>query len=133
MKRATTPYSAQVLDHFHHPRRAGEIAGATAVVESTNPVCGDILKLWAAVRDGRIAEVTFKAEGCVPAIACGSWLAEWLGGKELNALPPLSPEQIDAALGGLPPASKHAAELAAGALEELARSLSARALGRPAP
>lgn len=116
-------YSEKVLDHFHHPRHAGEIAHADAVVEAVNPVCGDVLKLWGVLRDGVLTEVKFKAAGCVPAIACGSWLAEWTQGKPLEALKELPPGNIENALGGLPPASKHASVLAADALKLLVGKL----------
>lgn len=112
-------YSEKVLDHFHHPRNVGEIENASAVVEVTNPVCGDVMKLWAVVRDGKIAEVKFKTAGCVPAVACGSWLTEMLLGKPLAELPGVTAEQIEAALEGLPPASRHASVLAADALKRL--------------
>ncbi|HEV2500204.1 MAG TPA: iron-sulfur cluster assembly scaffold protein [Terriglobia bacterium] len=119
-------YSAQVLDHFHHPRNAGEIERPTAVAEAVNPVCGDVLKLWAVVREGKIIEVKFKAAGCVPAVACGSWLAEWLNGKEMNGLAKLSAEQVEISLGGLPPASKHASALALDTLHRLLDSVEPR-------
>ena len=117
-------YSDQVLDHFHHPRNVGEIQEATVVVENTNPVCGDLMKLWAAVRDGVILDVRFKVAGCVPAVACGSWLTEKIKGKPLAELAGLTPEQIDAGLGGLPAASRHAAVLAADILKGLLANLS---------
>lgn len=116
-------YSAQVLDHFHHPRNAGEIEQATAVVEAANPVCGDVLKLWVVMREGKIAEAKFKAAGCLPSVACGSWLAERLSGKEVCSLRDLSAEQIETSLGGLPPASKHASALAINVLHRLLESL----------
>jgi nitrogen fixation NifU-like protein len=112
-------YSQELLDHFHHPRHVGEIAEATAVVEVSNPACGDLMKLWAVIRDGRILEVKFKVAGCVPAVACGSWVAEAVFGKPLNELSALTPDQIEAGLGGLPPASKHAAILASDSLNRL--------------
>ncbi len=116
-------YSAQVLDHFHHPRNAGEIEQATTVVEAANPVCGDVLKLWAVVREGKIVEARFKAAGCVPSVACGSWLAGWLSWKEARSLRELSAEQIETSLGGLPPASQHASALAIAALHRLLEAL----------
>jgi len=117
-------YSSQVLDHFHHPRNVGEIPEATVVVEATNPACGDMMKLWAMVRDGVIVDARFKVAGCVPAIACGSWLTQRIKGMPLSGLAALTPDQIDAGLGGLPTASKHAAVLASDALQQLlARSL----------
>jgi nitrogen fixation protein NifU and related proteins len=112
-------YSQSVLDHFHHPRNVGEIADATAGIEMTNPVCGDVMKLWAVVRDGRIVEAKFKTEGCIPAIACGSWLTEAMIGKSCADLAGITPELIEAALGGLPSASTHASRLAADALHRL--------------
>ncbi len=112
-------YSQEVLDHFHHPRNVGEIETPTAAVEMTNPVCGDLMKLWVVVRDGRVCEAKFKIAGCVPAVACGSWLTEMILGKPLADLGSLTAEQIEAGLGGLPPASKHASVLAADALKRL--------------
>jgi nitrogen fixation NifU-like protein len=116
-------YSAAVLDHFKNPRHAGELADATAVVEVTNPVCGDILRLAARVADGRVVEARFKAQGCVTAIACSSWLAEWLHGKTLAELRRLTASQISEALGGLPPATAHGSELASDAVETLLREI----------
>jgi nitrogen fixation NifU-like protein len=112
-------YSDQVLDHFHHPRNVGEIGDATMVVETTNPACGDLMKLWAVVKDGVIVDARFKVAGCVPAVACGSWLTERIKGKPVTELAGLMPDQIDAGLGGLAAASKHAAALACDALKQL--------------
>jgi len=116
-------YSATVLDHFNHPRNVGEIPNATVTVEVANPVCGDMMKLWAVVRNTKICEVKFKTAGCVPAVACGSWLTETILGKSLNELSTISSEQIEVALGGLPPASRHASKLAADALKDLVEKL----------
>jgi len=112
-------YSSQVLEHFHHPRNVGEIEAAALVVETTNPACGDLMKLWAVVRDGLIVDVRFKVAGCVPAVACGSWLTERIKGTPLADLRGLTPDEVAAALGGLPPASRHAAVLACDALRRL--------------
>ncbi len=112
-------YSDKVLDHFHHPRNVGEIENATAVVEVTNPVCGDVMKLWVVTREGRVHEVKFKTAGCVPAVSCGSWLTEAMLGKPLAELRAITSEQIEAGLGGLPSASRHASVLSADALGQL--------------
>lgn len=112
-------YSAKVLDHFHHPRNVGEISDATASVEVTNPVCGDLLKLWAAVVDGRVVDVKFKVAGCVPAVACASWLTETIRGRRLSELGSITAEEIEKGLEGLPSASGHAAVLAADGLRKL--------------
>ena len=112
-------YSAQLLDHFRNPRHAGELPDATVVAEAANPVCGDVIKLWLRVEQGRVVAASFKAAGCAPAIACGSWLAERLaGGESVAALNAIAPEQIESGVGGLPAASRHAAQLAVDALRK---------------
>jgi len=112
-------YSAILLDHFHHPRNVGEIAEASVAVEASNPVCGDLMKLWAIVREGRIQVVKFKAAGCVPSVACGSWLTEAILNKSLEEVSAFTPDEVTSGIGGLPPASRHAAVLAVDALKRL--------------
>ena len=105
-------YTDQVLDHFRNPRHAGELASATAIAEVSNPVCGDVVKIWLVLEGETIAAATFKAEGCVPAVACASWLVERIRGMRLAEVASVSPEDVASGLGGLPPASAHAARLA---------------------
>ena len=116
-------YSCEVLDHFHNPRNVGEISEPSAVVETSNPICGDAMKLWIRVDEGKITEATFKVEGCVPAIACGSWLTQAIKGKPVVELASISAEQIDKGLGGLPIAARHAPMLAVTALREALEKL----------
>jgi nitrogen fixation NifU-like protein len=118
-------YSTKLLDHFHHPRCAGELADATVAAEAANPVCGDLMKLWLRVEKGRVTAATFKADGCVPSIACGSWLAEWLSaGCTLNDARSITHETVSAGLDGLPSASSHAAELVVGVLRRALEAVS---------
>jgi nitrogen fixation protein NifU and related proteins len=109
-------YSEQLLDHFQNPRNAGDLAAADAVAEISNPVCGDVIRVCLQVRDERIAEIRFKAKGCVPSMACGSAVTELARGKTVAEARKLKREDLIAAVGGLPPASSHAAQLALDAL-----------------
>lgn len=106
-------FSDAVLDHFRNPRNAGELPGATATVEVSNPVCGDILKLSARIVDGKIAEARFLCRGCTTAIACASMLTEELRGRTLAEVRAITAESLSQSLGGLPPATFHGAQLAA--------------------
>ncbi len=109
-------FSPAVLDHFKNPRNAGNLLDATAVAEVTNPVCGDILRLSVKIENGKVIAARFKTQGCVTAIACSSYVAEWMEGKTLEDLRKITHEQISEALGGLPPATMHGAQLAHDAL-----------------
>ena len=110
-------YNPTILDHFQNPRNAGELPDATAVVEVTNPACGDILKLWVRREGGKVVEVRFKVSGCVPSVACGSALTEMMTGKSVNELEKITAAQIEEVVEGLPAASRHASLLAADALK----------------
>ena len=114
-------FSAALLDHFQHPRNAGELPGATAKVEVSNPVCGDVLQLAACFENGVIREVRFLCRGCTASIACASLLTETIRDKPLKELASITPNSLAAELGGLPPASFHAAQLAHDALQALLR------------
>jgi NifU-like protein involved in Fe-S cluster formation len=105
-------YSEAFKDHLAHPRNAGELAGANAVAEETNPVCGDRLRLNLLIRDGRIEAARFLAYGCPPTLACGSALAEMLGGMTVEDALKLTRKEVVSALGGLPSRKQHAAALA---------------------
>mgnify|MGYP001366579268 CR=1 FL=1 len=109
-------YSAQLLDHFQNPRHAGDLAEVDAVVEMENPVCGDVIRLSLKMQNGRVAEIRFKAKGCVPAMACASALTELALDKTLAEARKLKNEDLAAAVGGLPEASAHAAQLSLDAL-----------------
>jgi nitrogen fixation protein NifU and related proteins len=112
-----------LLDHFQNPRNAGDLPDATATVEVTNPVCGDVLRLAVRVENGRIAAARFKTQGCVASIASSSALTELLIGKSAAEAQRITPQQIADTLGGLPPATFHAAQLCADAVTALARKL----------
>jgi nitrogen fixation protein NifU and related proteins len=105
-------YSPQVLDHFQNPRNAGEVANPDASVQLENPACGDVLKLTLRLHNGRIEEIRFLAQGCVPTIACASLLTELVQGRTIAEACRLRREELVRTLGGLPPASTHASHLA---------------------
>jgi nitrogen fixation NifU-like protein len=109
-------YSPTVLDHFEHPRNAGELSGATVSVKTENPACGDIMQLALVIDDGVITEARFRTRGCVAAIACGSALTESIQGKSLDQARAIDADEIRKMLGGLPEGSTHASHLAIEAL-----------------
>jgi nitrogen fixation NifU-like protein len=117
-------FSEAVLDHFRNPRNVGELRDATSTVEVSNPVCGDILKLFARVVDGRIAEARFLCRGCTTSIACASLLTEQIRGLTLGESRVITADSLSESLGGLPPATFHGAQLAVDAVAALLQKLS---------
>ena len=111
------PYNPVVMDHFKHPRNMGEMETPDGVGEATNPVCGDTMRLFIKVDQGRIVDVAFLTFGCGAAIAASSMLTEMIKGKSLDEVLTLSDQDIVQALGGLPPTKVHCSVLAEKAVQ----------------
>lgn len=105
-------YSEKVMDHFTHPRNVGEIPDADGVGEIGNAKCGDIMKMYIKVADGRIADVKFKTFGCGSAIATSSIATEMIKGKTIEEALTLSNKAVVEALDGLPAHKIHCSVLA---------------------
>ena len=111
-------YTEKVMDHFTNPRNVGEIENADGVGLVGNPVCGDVMKLFIKVEDGKIADVKFKTFGCGAAIATSSMVTEMVIGKTLEEALAISNKAVAEALDGLPPNKMHCSNLAADALHK---------------
>jgi nitrogen fixation NifU-like protein len=116
-------YSEIVLEHFREPHNVGTLPEATATVEVTNPVCGDILRLSVQAEGGRILAARFKTQGCVTSIAASSMLTELLTGAAVLEASKITAEKVAESLGGLPTATYHAAQLCADGVAALLREL----------
>jgi nitrogen fixation NifU-like protein len=112
-------YSEKLLDYFQNPRCVGEIPDAHAVAEVSNPVCGDVMKLWVKIDDGHIQDAKFKAQGCSAAIATSSYATEMLIGMSISDARAVTKEQIADALGGLPTSKIHCSVLASDAIKKV--------------
>jgi len=109
-------YSAEVLEHFFDPHNVGRIEDPDGVGLLGDPSCGDFLRLYIKVADGRLADVKFEVYGCPAAIATTSILTDLVMGKPLNEALTVTDEDIVRALGGLPDPKIHCSDLGAQAL-----------------
>lgn len=114
-------YSAKFKDHLAHPRNAGELPGANAIADETNPICGDRLRLSLIIKDHRIETARYLAYGCPPTLVCGSILTELITGKTTAEATQLTRSDVLDAIGGLPSRKHHAAALAIESLNSALR------------
>ena len=110
-------YSEKVMDHFLHPRNIGEIPDASGIGNVGNPVCGDIMRLYIKVEDGKILDVKFKTFGCGAAISTSSMVTEMVKGKTIDEALAITNKAVAEALGGLPAVKMHCSVLAEEALK----------------
>jgi nitrogen fixation NifU-like protein len=116
MVEPASPYNPLVMDHFTHPRNMGEMDNPDGLGEATNPVCGDTMRLFIKVAEGRIADAKFLTFGCAAAIASSSITTEMIKGKTIDEILRISDQDVIDALGGLPPGKLHCSVLAEQAL-----------------
>lgn len=111
------PYSEKVMDHFMNPRNMGDIQDANGVGTVGNPACGDVMRLYLKVKDGKILEAKFKTFGCGAAIATSSMATEMIKDKTVEEASQVTNDAVAEALDGLPPNKMHCSVLAQEAIE----------------
>lgn len=87
-------YRPQILDLYNHPLNYGRLDNPDCVLESTNPSCGDLMRIEMGVRDGKIAKIKFSGVSCAIARASASLLTESLKGKKIEDLKKLQEKDI---------------------------------------
>jgi len=117
-------YSETVKDHFFNPRnllKEDEVDfAADGVGEVGSPACGDVMKMWIKVKDGRIVNLKWKTFGCASAIGSTSMLSEMVlekGGMKIEDALKITPDDILKRLGGLPQNKIHCSVLGDKALQ----------------
>jgi nitrogen fixation NifU-like protein len=111
-------YSTKVMEHFANPHNVGEIPDADGIGNVGNPVCGDIMRMYIKVKDGRITDAKFKTFGCGAAIATSSMATDLIKGKTIEEALAVTNKAVAEALGGLPPVKMHCSVLAEEALRK---------------
>jgi 7,8-dihydropterin-6-yl-methyl-4-(beta-D-ribofuranosyl)aminobenzene 5'-phosphate synthase len=104
------------MDHFMNPRNIGQIDDADGIGVIGSPECGDQLRVWIKVKDGRLARVRHEVFGCPAAIASCSMMTQLATGLTLEQALKLRDDDVAIALDGLPEAKYHCSNLAASAL-----------------
>ena len=111
-------YTKKVMDHFLKPRNIGEMKNPDGEAEVGNPVCGDMLKFFICVKDGKIKDVRFLSFGCASNIATASILTEKVKGMTVEEAKEYDWNKIVEGLGGLPKQKVHCSILAVDGLKK---------------
>jgi len=105
-------YNETLIDHFLHPRNVGEIENPDAVAVVGDPTCGDFIRVYLKVEDGRISAFKFLTQGCPGAISTSSIATELAIGKTLEEALQLTDNDVIRAAGGIPARKAHCSLLA---------------------
>jgi nitrogen fixation NifU-like protein len=111
-------YSKKVMEHFMNPRNVGVIENPDGYGKVGNPVCGDLMEMFIAVKDEIITDIKFRTFGCGSAIATSSMVTELAKGMHVDEAMKITRQDVADELEGLPPRKMHCSNLAANALQE---------------
>ena len=76
-------YDEILLEHNLHPEYRGEIKGVEAI-RLVNASCGDELKIFLEVKNGKILDGRFLGKGCAIALASADLFIKSVKGKTLK-------------------------------------------------
>jgi nitrogen fixation protein NifU and related proteins len=124
-------YNEHVIDHFTNPRNVGELPESETDGYGLvgDPSCGDQMKLWISVKEGRIEKIAFKSYGCPGAIATSSVLTDLAKDRSIEEAKGITDDDVVEALGGIPERKKHCSLLGILALQAAIRDWETRLLG----
>lgn len=105
-------YNEILIDHFLHPRNVGEIENPDAVAVVGDPACGDFIRVYLKVEEGKISAFKFLTQGCPGAISTSSIATELAIGKTLDEALKLTDNDVIEAAGGIPARKAHCSLLA---------------------
>jgi len=105
-------YNETMIDHFTHPRNTGEIENPDAMAVVGDPTCGDYVRVYIKVEDGKISAFKFLTQGCPGAISTSSIATELAIGKTLDEALQLTDNDVIKAAGGIPARKAHCSLLA---------------------
>lgn len=92
-------YNEEVIDHSKYPRNQGKLDDFDVEVEGANASCGDEVKFYLKLNEGRVSEVGVVSEGCALSTAAASILSELIAGKTLEEIKKMNQLEVESLMG----------------------------------
>lgn len=83
-----------LLEHYRHPRNSGRLSPCDVEHEEGNPSCGDQIRMFVRLREGKINEIAFEGKGCIISQAAASILTDLVKGKTVEEVKELTREDM---------------------------------------
>jgi len=110
-------YSDKAIELFMKKVNVGKISNPDVSTTYTG-ICGDTMKIFLKVENGKIKDAKFQAIGCAGSFAAGSALTEMIKDKSLEEAEKITEKDIIGFLGKIPEQKLHCAHLAKKTLEK---------------
>ncbi len=110
-------YADRAIDYFLEKKNMGSFPDADQVSELTGH-CGDTMKVYLKVSEGRVEDVRYQVLGCPGAIASAMAAVELVRGKTLEEAKRLKDADIFKEIVDLPDQKQHCIRLSVKALQK---------------
>ena len=110
-------YSKKVIQYFKNPKFARIPKHVNAEAKVGNIVCGDEIKIFLYIENGKIEDIGYKTFGCAAAIASSEALCRLVKGKSVKEAKKITPKKILEHLGKLPKFKYHCLTMVVQALK----------------
>ena len=94
-------YSNKLLEEFYNPENVGVIKGADTVGKVKDRTCGDIVKIYMAIKNNTITDVQFQAYGNPVSIAAASKATKLIKGKTIDEAYAVTSDTLSTELGNV--------------------------------
>lgn len=81
-------YQSKILEHNRKPNNHFEMHDATHSARRMDALCGDDIRVWLRMEDGRVAAASWSGEACAITTASASMLVNWLTGRGIDEIGP---------------------------------------------
>lgn len=81
-------YQSKILEHNRAPHNHFEMPDATHSARGLDALCGDDIRFWIRVQDGRVAAASWSGDACAITTASASMLSRWLAGRRIEEIAP---------------------------------------------
>ena len=104
-------YADKAIDFFIHKAYMGSLEGADHISEMTGS-CGDTMKIYLKIEDGKIADARYQVLGCPGAVASAMAAVEAIKDKPIEEARRLNDNDIFEMLEEIPAQKHHCIQLA---------------------
>jgi nitrogen fixation NifU-like protein len=114
---AGSGYGEKAIEYYLTRPNQGPLKDADQITELTGP-CGDTMKTYLKIENGKIQDVKFDVLGCPGAISAAMALADLVKGKDLDQALKVKDGDVFKALVEIPDQKQHCIRLAVKTLEK---------------
>ena len=114
---SSSGYAEEAIRYFLTKPNLGPLRGADHVTELTGP-CGDTMKCFLKMDQGRIKDVKYQVLGCPGAVSAAMALADLVKGKTLDEALQVKDRDVFRRLVQIPDQKQHCIRLAVKTLEK---------------